>query len=149
MRRPITASQLSEKTDKAKGEKKDMAKFQKAVEDSYKVFPDPATLEEYFKKNGAIWDTYSAEQLGGKKMDDFSDEQKTAFEFYVCGWLQYYDEITRNGAIHHLLYFKWKFTDVDVYIAPKPDDAKSPITSPSGSPTSDPKSPTAPPPPYP
>jgi len=115
-----------------------------AIKKAYKVFKDQQELKKQLENDENEWNTYEA--------DNFNDQQKKEFEFYFCGWLQYYDEISRNGGIDHTLYFKWSSYDVVVYISPAPGNSLKPITGPpaAGSTlTSDPKSPSAPPPPYP
>ncbi len=113
-----------------------------SIRKAYKVFKDQQELEKQLEVSENEWGTYEAY--------NFNDQQKNEFEFYFCGWLQYYDEISRNGGIDHTLYFKWSNTDVVVYISPAPGNSLNPITAPPAtSSTSDPKAPSAPPPPYP
>jgi hypothetical protein len=89
-----------------------------------------------------IWDTYPIEV-------EYNDAEKTSFKFFFCGYLQYYDQITRNGAIDHVLHFKWEKNLVTVYICPRPRRIdECPETCPPATLSSDPVPPKAPPPPY-
>jgi hypothetical protein len=110
------------------------------IQKAYKVYNNDAELRKELVSSKNEWGVYEAY--------DFKDEQKNELEFYFCGWLQYYDEISRNNGIDHKIHFEWSDHDVVVYIYPAPGSSLNPITAPPAT-TSDPKSPTAPPPPYP
>jgi hypothetical protein len=126
-------------------------KFNEKFKNDQLGFKTDAEAINYIKAHkGGIWDTYEAKDFGVTNMGDFSDQQKDAFLYFLSGWLQYYDEITRNKAIKHIIYCQWNPENVKVYICPGPGTSESPIDPtkpPSG--TTDPKSPSAPPPPYP
>ena len=124
-----------------------MKKFHEKAKHGYKPFTSLKELEAYFEKHGALWATYSATEFDVTNMDHFNDKQKESFRSYISGWVQYYDEITRNSAISHVLYFKWNSDNVQIYMCPKPNESDHPIKPPGT--TTDPKSPSAPPPPYP
>jgi hypothetical protein len=99
-------------------------------------------LKKELIKAENTWDVYSAAPYS-------SQDKRNELEFYLCGWLQYYDEIIRSYGVDHKIHFEWSDTEVVVYIFPAPGRTPlSPLTGPPST-TSDPKSPTAPPPPYP
>jgi hypothetical protein len=76
------------------------------------------------------------------------DNEKTQFECYCCGWLQYYDEIVRKECTDHSIWFDWNGTGCTIYLDPRPRNLKDAKSSLPGSFSSDPTNPTAPPPPY-
>jgi hypothetical protein len=132
MKRTITVDRL-----KKRGRKPDEPDVQKA----YKVYSNDQELRKQLVDGDNVWDVYPAQ--------NFNDAQKNELEFYLCGWLQYYDEISRSAGIDHQIHFDWSDHDVVVYIYPAPGRTPfSPLTGPPSA-TSDPKSPGAPPPPYP
>jgi len=135
---------LKEQHAKDKGH--DNQKFKKAVSRAYKVYDkDPL---EYMKKNGGEWANYSYNDFLDPDIKN-NEGLKDQFVAYMSGWLQYYDEISRNGGIDHTAYFHWDTDRVIVYLAPAPGDASSPILPPAGRTSSDPQDPSTPPPPYP
>jgi len=112
-----------------------------AVKKAYRVYNNEAERRKELVNVENTWDVYPAQ--------NFTQEQRNELEFYLCGWLQYYDEISRSAGIDHKIYFEWSDHDVVVYIYPAPGRTPlSPLTGPPST-TSDPKSPTTPPPPYP
>ena len=148
MKRAISNEKVSAKRYEAK----DTKRFDDQVKKAYKVFPSEGELRMHMEVDENIWDIYSAKDFGIKEMKDFDDAQRNSFESYVSGWLQYYDEVGRNKGIDHTLHFNYRDVDVVVYISPAPGNSLNPITAPSAtatSSTSDPKSPTIPPPPLP
>lgn len=112
-----------------------------AVKKAYKVYNNDSELRKELVNVDNIWDVYPNQY--------YKQEQKNELEFFLCGWLQFYDEISRSGGIDHNIYFDWSDKEVVVYINPAP--GRTPLSPKIGPPsaTSDPKSPTAPPPPYP
>jgi len=111
------------------------------VKKAYKVYNNDAERRKELVKAENTWDVYPA--------PNFKPEQRYELEFYLCGWLQYYDEIIRSNGVDHAIYFEWSSQNVVVYLYPAP--GRTPLSPPYGPPsqTSDPKSPTPPPPPYP
>lgn len=114
---------------------------------AYNVFDDKEQLEKLLEKRRNMWDRYSPAAFHVKSFKDFTIQQKTSFEFYLCGWLQYYDQVVRNNRIDHTIHFKWTDQEVFIYIYPPP--AKKMITGLPANRTSDPQSPKIPPPPNP
>jgi hypothetical protein len=113
------------------------------INKAYKVYNDDDELKKQLVDPNNQWAVYPNQY--------YSPEQKNEVEFYLCGWLQYYDEIIRGNSVDHYIHFQWSDKNVEVYTYPAPDrtplSPKKVGTPPST--TSDPKSPTAPPPPYP
>jgi|SRR4030095_7598561 hypothetical protein len=122
-----------------------MQNFNKIVKKAYKVEEDPL---EYMKKNGGEWASYPYNDFLDPDIKN-NEVLKDQFVAYMSGWLQYYDEVSRNNAIDHIAYFHWDTDRVTVYIAPAPGNASSPIVPPAGRTSSDPQDPSSPPPPYP
>lgn len=91
------------------------------------------------------WTKYTYDEL----LDNNNPVQRQKFQSYCCGWLRYYDDIVRNGAVDHTIYFDWQGDQVVVYICPPPGSSKKAESCPPGDSTSDPQPPTAPPPPEP
>ena len=111
------------------------------VKKAYKVYNNTSELKKELIRPENLWDIYPAY--------NFTDPQRNELEFYLCGWLQYYDEINRNTGSDHKIHFEWYADKVEVYLYPAPGRTTfSPLTGPPST-TSDPKSPTTPPPPYP
>jgi len=112
-----------------------------AVKKAYKVYKNNNELRKELVNDENFWATYPVQYS--------KPEQRAELEFYLCGWLQYYDEISRSTGVDHKIHFEWGDTGVEVFIFPAPGrTTASPLTGPPSA-TSDPKSPTAPPPPYP
>jgi hypothetical protein len=121
--------------------KRNKSKDDPDVKQAYKVYNNSSDLKKDLVNADNTWDVYSA--------PNYTQDQKDQLEFYLCGWLQYYDQISRSYGIDHSIHFEWSDTQVVVYISPAPGRTPlSPLTGPPST-TSDPKSPTAPPPPYP
>ncbi len=129
--------------DSAKAGKNDFNEYEDKLKRCYRRYHD---LEKEIEKPENVWEVYEAE--------DFDRKQIESFEYFFCGYIQYYDYVNRNGCIDHVLHFNWKKVPgkVVVYICPKPLRAYDPdeCPSPSGfSSGSDPTAPKPPPPPYP
>ena|ERR1051326_8884852 len=132
MKRTTTVDAL-----KKRGKDRDDSDVKKA----YKVYDNDNQLRKELVNDENFWATYPVQYS--------NPQQKNELEFYLCGWLQYYDEITRSTGVDHKIHFEWSENGVQVFIYPGPGRTEaSPLTGPPSS-TSDPKSPTAPPPPYP
>lgn len=132
--------ELKKSPNKLTASYKDLTEFDNELNKCYKAYPKLEDIE----KEENLWDTYDAK--------NFDAKQKESFKFYFCGYLQYYDEITRNNCIDHTLHFKWdeKKGQVHVYICPRPRKVhENPETCPPAGHSSDPIPPKAPPPPYP
>jgi hypothetical protein len=92
------------------------------------------------KDGWVLWERY-----------DFNEpmnlEDRLSYAYFCCGYLYYYDEITRNSCQNHSISFVWENNNktVNILINPAPDtfDSKSPAKT-----GIDPQPPpTAPPPP--
>jgi hypothetical protein len=144
-----TRSKMDAKLLHARGKGHDIDKFKTIVKRAYKEVSDQDTALAYMKKNGGEWASYPYSSF--LDPNTRNDEQlKDQFAAYLCGWLQYYDEIARNNAIDHTIYFDWQTDRVVVYIAPPPHKTGDPpITAPQAGMSSDPQDPDSPPPPYP
>lgn len=64
---------------------------------------------------------------------DFDLEERERYEQFVCGYLSYYDDITRGAQIDHTIYFKWepdgnppRKNRVTIYISPEPTTLPGP-----------------------
>jgi len=154
MKMPITENELNKKKEHHPNNAKPRPqKFQKDVAKAYTAhvgstkFLKPSDISSFMKRDVNEWGRYPLSQLKGIP--------KAQFESYCCGWLQYYDEITRNRATDHIIWFDWEDTKVwkdqaggcRVYIYPSPR-RKGAKGSSTASFSSDPTNPTAPPPPY-
>lgn len=158
MKIAITEKELNKKkVHHAENEKSDPQKFKKDVAKAYTAhvktkegitkFVKPSDISSFMKQDVNEWGRYPLSQLKGIPREQFQS--------YCCGWLQYYDEITRNRATDHIIWFDWKDTKVwkdqkggcrvYIYPAPRRKGAKGSSTA---SFSSDPTNPTAPPPPY-
>src|SRR4051812_35055161 len=108
------------------------------VKKAYKVYKNDYELRKELVDDENQWADFPA--------PGFSQGQRNELEFYFCGWLQYYDEIIRSNGIDHKIHFEWNDLKVVVYLYPAPGRTPlSPLTGPPSA-TSDPKSPTPPPP---
>jgi hypothetical protein len=69
------------------------------------------------------------------------------YEWFCCGYLWYYDEVTRNGAIDHAIYFDWDSPKkVSIYLYPSPSRSRDKSLTAGGGGV-DPQPPPTPPPP--
>jgi hypothetical protein len=96
---------------------------------------------ELGKDGWALWHSYD---LGNDPIDLVED--KLSYAYFCCGYLHYYDEITRNDCQNHSIYFVWKNENktVEIWINPPADTFKSKSPAQTGI---DPQPPPAPPPP--
>jgi len=113
-----------------------------------------APFEDSTPKNkGKEWVTYKLTTV-------LEFQQKQRYEWFCAGFLLYYDDVTRNAVIDHIMTFVWSAQTVTIYLSPepeyrKPGDGKYPNWKP-GNPQdlvsgfgifSDPPPPPPPPPP--
>ena len=68
---------------------------------------------------------------------DFDLEERERYEQFVCGYLLFYDDITRGAHINHTVYFKWepdgnppRKNKVTIYISPAPTTLLGPAKYP-------------------
>jgi hypothetical protein len=143
-----TRSKMDAKLLHAQGKKHNIDKFKTIVKRAYKEVADEDSALAYMKKNGGEWASYLYNDFLDPDIKN-NEVLKDQFVAYMSGWLQYYDEVSRNDAIDHAAYFRWDVDRVVVYIAPAPGNSGSPIAPPAGRTSSDPQDPSSPPPPYP
>ena len=64
---------------------------------------------------GGPWVTYTF-----KSTTPFSSQAaREDYEMFCCGYLTYYDDVTRNGAVDHGIYFAWEGSEkLSIYIYP-------------------------------
>ena len=85
-----------------------------------------------------------------KNPSKFKQTDKQRYEWFIGGFLYFYDAEIRNNTVDHVVYFEWVWTakekKVRLWLSPKP--AQNPYfkNSPTGGRT-DPPSPPPPPPP--
>ena len=64
---------------------------------------------------GQPWVTYTFNANAPFK----SEAAREVYETFCCGYLTYYDDVTRNGAVDHGIYFEWEGSEkVSIYIYP-------------------------------
>jgi hypothetical protein len=120
--------------------------YKKELHQCYAVFSSEH-IKNNIEKEENVWEVYEG-------IENLNQKRKDEIDFFFRGYLAYYDEITRNNSINHLLHFKWDEIRgrAIVFICPKPARVFSnPETCPPATAgfSSDPVPPKAPPPPYP
>jgi len=157
MRPVITEEEFNERLKVKEKEVGSLESFQKGVSPNDDLEEYKRELRHRFmvcneeqiksiEKEENVWEVYDG-------IDNLSKDRKDEIVFFFRGYLQYYDQVTRNNAINHLLHFRFeeKKGRVIVYICPKPARVyNKPETCPPGTASfsSDPVPPKAPPPPY-
>ena len=147
MKRPITKKQLEAKRKKAQKVSKQPAnKFNEFAAKAFNAnFNTEQDIKNLVKKPANRWGTYK----GVISVDKTTQaDERTQFECYCCGWLQYYDEIVRKESTDHTIWFDWNGSNCSIYLYPRPRTAKDAKNSLPAGRTTDPTNPTAPPPPY-
>jgi hypothetical protein len=70
-------------------------------------------VDSDYQNKGEKWVTY--------KLNDAVDfHQKQRYEWFCAGFLLYYDDILRNGAVDHIMTFEWTEKAVTIFISPAP-----------------------------
>lgn len=148
MKRAITADDLDKKRKEAIKTHKGLTTkgfdntTGKAFNPNFKTLQD---IKDLLQKPENRWGNYMGVVTTDKKRQK---DERTQFECYFCGWLEYYDEIVRNRCADHTIWFDWEGTNCTVYLYPRPrrrKDAKSSLPEAS---LGDPTNPKVPPPPY-
>jgi hypothetical protein len=91
---------------------------------SFQEFPDQQTLDNALKKEFGVWATYKfpAKFPSEAHYKRFQDR----YEIFCGGYLFFYDEMVRNGAVDHTVRFRWAEQPkngiywVEMYLSPKP-----------------------------
>jgi hypothetical protein len=103
--------------------------------------PDKGLIDIKIDDNN-LWDgplkfRFDTGGYGGYKKDIVKC-QKSAIEYYYCGFLQYYDTIVRSNMTEHFVYFKWVdekpigtkvSSDLTIYIYPPPIKVKEAVAA--------------------
>jgi len=92
----------------------------------YVLFKDRHTMEKEFRNQNVwgIWASYKfpGEFEGEAQYRSFQDR----YEALCAGFLRYYDDVVRSGAIDHTIGFKWPefkrkgMYELDIYLSPAP-----------------------------
>lgn len=79
---------------------------------------------------------------------EMSPAERDRYEWFVAGFLYYYDTELRNNAVDHQIYFEWSTNKVTIHMSPPPLQAlHDKLSSSANGGTTDPPKPPQPPPP--